>query len=249
LRFLKDLVRRTTRKVGHEIRKFPSVSFSAAPVFDMAVQLLMATRGERVKFIQVGANDGKFGDPLRKYILKYPWHGILVEPQPDVFVKLCENYAPFADQLKFENVAIAEGQTTIAMYRLASGAKSGVSDGTYRSSVVSACADVTARQLGIRPRDLERFLVPCTTLDDLIIKHHATDLDILQIDTEGYDWQVLKTLKFSNARPAIIQFEHGHLSHRDIDHAVRFLNSCAYRIFWGGWQSDTIALRSDFVEG
>jgi FkbM family methyltransferase len=215
----------------------------------MAVQLLMATRGEHMKFIQVGANDGTFGDPLRKYILKYPWHGILVEPQPDVFLKLCENYASVADRLKFENVAIAGGHTTIAMYRLAPGANSRASDGTYRSSVVSAYASVTARQLSVSRRDLKQFLVPCTTLDNLITKHNVADLDILQIDTEGYDWQVLKTLTFSNARPSIVQFEHGHLSHRDIDHAVDFLNSCAYKIYWGGWQSDTIALRSDFVQG
>ena len=43
-------------------------------------------------FIQVGANDGITGDDLRKYILKYQWHGILVEPVPYVFDRLIKNY-------------------------------------------------------------------------------------------------------------------------------------------------------------
>jgi FkbM family methyltransferase len=77
----------------------------------------MAVRGERLNFIQVGANDGKSENPLYRYILNYPWHGILVEPQPDIFGKLCENYAAIANRLIFENIAIAKGLSTVAMYK------------------------------------------------------------------------------------------------------------------------------------
>ena len=31
-------------------------------------------------FIQIGSNDGRFGDPIRKNIKKYNWSGILIEP-------------------------------------------------------------------------------------------------------------------------------------------------------------------------
>ena len=101
--YFKTLIRSLFRKFGYRIQKYPSVTFSSVPVFDLSVQLLMAARGPCLNFIQVGANDGRYGDPLRKYIMKHPWHGILIEPQPDIYAKLCENYASVRDRLIFEN--------------------------------------------------------------------------------------------------------------------------------------------------
>ena len=104
---LKTLLRKVIRKHGYQIQKYPFAAFSPIPVFDLSVQLLMAVRGNRLNFIQVGANDGEYGDPLHRYIFKYPWHGILIEPQPDTFAKLRENYAAMKNRLIFENIAPA----------------------------------------------------------------------------------------------------------------------------------------------
>jgi hypothetical protein len=38
--------------------------------------------GHEFTFIQVGAFDGITTDPLHKYITRYGWRGILMEPQP-----------------------------------------------------------------------------------------------------------------------------------------------------------------------
>src|ERR1035438_3422409 len=81
------------RKLGYEIRKAPLPSYQSAPVFSLAIHYLLATRGDQLSFIEVGANDGEFDDPLREYIVKYPWKGVLIEPQPDVFERLKANYA------------------------------------------------------------------------------------------------------------------------------------------------------------
>lgn len=61
---------------------------------------------EQFYFIQIGANDGVTGDDLRKFIEKYNWHGILVEPVPHVFKRLQNNYSGFK-HLIFENSAIS----------------------------------------------------------------------------------------------------------------------------------------------
>jgi FkbM family methyltransferase len=103
----------------------------------LSVQFLIAVRGEKLNFIQVGANDGKYVDPLRGYIFKYPWHGILIEPQPDIFAKLRENYAVIKNRLIFENIAIAKGVSTIAMYRAPGGRPSRGRDDLQLASVVS----------------------------------------------------------------------------------------------------------------
>jgi len=49
--------------------------------------------GPDLAFIQIGAFDGMTADPLRKYIEKYGWRGVLVEPQARAANKLRELYA------------------------------------------------------------------------------------------------------------------------------------------------------------
>src|SRR5271156_6703918 len=105
------------RKIGIEVRKFPSVAFQPVSVFNLAVRLLMEKQGTEISFVQVGANDGVFGDPLRSYITKYPWRGVLVEPQPDVFDRLVRNYEPYADRLILENLAISSDRSELVLYK------------------------------------------------------------------------------------------------------------------------------------
>ena len=203
----------------------------------------MANKGEAISFIQVGANDGSYGDPLREYVLKYPWRGILVEPQEMAFKTLRENYAAAADRLIFENAAISRS-ANIMMYRAPAHC---AGNEIYAASVVSTDPGVVARQLGLKLEQLEQFSVPCVTLDCLIERHELKKLDLLQIDAEGYDWHVLNTLSLANVKPSIIQFEHGHLSNDSIDKVAKFLDANGYSIYWGGHQSDTVALSSNFI--
>src|SRR5580704_6695904 len=111
-------LRSAARRFGFEIRKAPFANFESVPVFDLALQYLLTTRGSELTFIEVGANDGEFNDPLREYIVKFQWRGVLIEPQPDVFERLKLNYAGQSDRLSFENVAISTDTAPIALYRL-----------------------------------------------------------------------------------------------------------------------------------
>jgi len=237
---LKTFIRKVVQKCGYQIQKYPFVVFSPIPVFDLSVQLLMAERGTSLNFIQVGANEGEYGDPLHNFIVKYPWHGILVEPQPDIFAKLRENYAAIQNRLIFENIAIAKDLSTIAMYRAPG------NPNVYESSVASVNPKAVARQLGLRLRHLEQFLVPCTTLDELVRKYNMSHIDVLQIDAEGCDYDVLKTLDLSEVSPLLIQFEHGQLTRQKISGAVEYLSTHGYRVLYGGHQTDTLALHRSF---
>jgi hypothetical protein len=48
--------------------------------------------GQELTFIQIGAFDGITADPLHKYVGKYGWRGVLVEPQPRSADQLRELY-------------------------------------------------------------------------------------------------------------------------------------------------------------
>lgn len=242
---LKNVIRSLASKAGYEVRKAPVTPYISLPVFHLAVRYLMALKGEDIGFVQVGANDGRFGDPLRDYILEHPWHGILVEPQPDVFARLRANYAALADRLVFENCAIASDSSSVTVFRAT---PESVEDPEYASTVASMKPNVTARQLGVGVQQLEPLNVPCMSLDALAAKHRLVGFDLLQIDTEGYDLQVLRTLDLMQIQPAIIQFEHGHFSPRDIDAAVQHLDNYGYMTYYGGHQGDTVALSGEIFQ-
>ena len=246
---MKWLLRQLAGHFGYEIRKAPLRNYQAAQIFDLAVHYLMSTVRQPLTFIQVGANDGqRFGDPMRKFIVNYRWTGVLVEPQPDIFEALKLNYAGFEHRVWFENIAISRESDPMPLYRLPSTSPLSHDSRSFASSVASPSRRITARQLGISKGSLETILVPTGRLDDLVERYGLEDLGILQIDTEGFDWEVLQTLDLTKTRPWIIQFEHGHLSPKVIGVMTANLNSAGYLVYFGGHESDSVAMRADLLE-
>ncbi|MCA3030160.1 MAG: FkbM family methyltransferase [Rhodocyclaceae bacterium] len=240
---LRQLARTTLKEFNLELRKFPGGSFKPAPIFDLAIHCLMEQRGQAIQFVQVGANDGVHVDPIRKYVLRHPWEGLLVEPQPAVFSRLVENYSAVAHRLKFENCAVSPTAKSVTLF-----CAPDLLDGSpeHSAAVVSVDAATTARQLGVPRKSLRSITVPCVTLAALFEAHAIVDLDLLQIDVEGHDLEVLLSMDFANHVPRVIQFESGHLSPNDCRRASDLLYSFGYSMFWGGYQGDAVALSQEF---
>jgi len=232
---------------GVEVRKVPGQQSSQLPVFQLAVNLLMAQRQPSLSFIQVGANDGVYVDPLRSYVQRFGWRGILVEPQPDVFDRLVENYRDQGDRLIFENVAIAPRDREVVLYRVP-GLTAVAGERMLDSlSVTSAHPQVVARQGGVAAQELERVVVPALRLDELIERHGFADLDLLQIDCEGYDGEVLQAIDLQRHRPRLIQFEHGHMARPDLVALERRLAGHHYRLLYGGRFADSLAMPEEVL--
>ena len=56
--------------------------------------------------------------------------------------------------------------------------------------------------------NLIKLPIKIITLDDFINKKKITNIDLLKIDTEGYEYKVLKGLKKNHSKIKIIYFEH-----------------------------------------
>ena len=110
---------------------------------------------------------------------------------------------------------------------------------------VSAVPSVLARQIDVAEVDLKRIEVPSMTLDALFAKHGIEELDLLQIDTEGFDWEVLQSLNLTRVKPALIQIETGHLSRHALGKVARCLTDAGYLFYYGGWQGDSVAMLRD----
>jgi FkbM family methyltransferase len=170
--------------------------------------------------IQIGACDGVMADPIHEWILKDHWRGVLVEPQKLEFERLKNTYRNELDRIVLENVAIAESEGTRTLYR--------VKDSELKSDWQRGIASLLHRH---RPDD-ERFtseVVPCITLETLLNRHRVSRIDLLQLDVEGYDFEIIKMIDFEKIRPTLIRYEHAGLRSSDKHACKALLAAHGYR--------------------
>lgn len=162
-------------------------------------------------FVQIGANDGVKGDPVRRHVQRYNWTGLLVEPVPHIFADLRRNYAGQRG-LNFANVAITETDgvdTMFAAVQLPNGHTNPLSPiSTFDPKIIEK-----HRWMADNPDDLTQPTeVQTRTLPSLLYEFGVEHIDGLFVDTEGYDKRVLDQLDLTTHAPNFILYEHGHLS-------------------------------------
>jgi FkbM family methyltransferase len=209
---------------------------------------ILSAFGSRKKeffFVQIGAYDGLESDPIQASVRESRWTGILVEPQPDAFENLKRNYANVPN-LVFENVAIAASQGVLPLYKLRD-EFAHLFHGDHRM-LSSFDSEHIMKHLSERVDvgvALETFHVPCLTLSSLLAKHAVQKIDLLQIDAEGYDYEILKLVDFGQAKPTIIHFEHAHLGPLEKGECIQLLVSHGYKVVTGAY--DMIAFQSRWM--
>lgn len=160
-------------------------------------------------FIQIGANDGIKADPIYLYTKMYGWKGILVEPVKYIFKNLKENYE---DGLIFENVAIANKNGFKKFYRL----KKINDDVPLWCDEIGSFIKKNVIKYEDKIKNLRKYLIiediRCLTLKSLLNKHKVKKIDLLMIDTEGYDYNILKQIPFGKIKPKIIIYEDRHFN-------------------------------------
>jgi FkbM family methyltransferase len=165
-------------------------------------------------FIEIGSNDGVQHDYLRPFIVDRPWSGVMVEPVPYVFERLRRNYGSL-ERVELENAAIADRDGTLPFYHLREAAPDEREElpGWY-DGIGSFSREVVASHVAHIP-DVEsrvvRAEVPAMTFESLCRKHRVSKLDLLLIDTEGYDFEIVKSIDLSARHPRLLVYEHYHL--------------------------------------
>lgn len=172
---------------------------------------------DNFRFVQIGAFDGVSNDAVHELIKTHDLRGILVEPQPKVFEELRRNYEGYP-QIHLVNGAVA--------------ADDGVRDYYTRTSLRSQQASFDRghlRRHNASDNEIVTLQVTCYRLESLLEKYGFDHIDLLQIDAEGYDYEIIKTIDFDRIKPAILRFEHEHLTDRDADECLEMLSSNGYR--------------------
>ena len=209
---------------------------------------------ENVVIVQIGAYVGDTeNDPLtaclRANLTVHPRsRAVLVEPVKEYFERLKRNYADLPGA-EFENVAIADIDGECTFYRL------GVDPEEYgQPDWLAQCSSMREDRMtdlwdgcpSEGDPEIKAFwhahsvaeTVPCVRLETLLERRGITHLDFLQIDTEGSDYDILRTLDFSRIRPTYINYENELLG--DDEPACRaMLIAAGYELF--DWDTNTLA--------
>jgi FkbM family methyltransferase len=169
-------------------------------------------------FVEIGANDGDQHDHLRPFLDGGRWRGIMVEPVPYVFERLRANYGSRA-AIALENAAIADRDGELPFYHLLE-APDRSAEGLPRwyDGIGSFSREAVLNHAALLPELEDRVVcvpVPCLTFTGLCERHGVERVDLLIVDTEGYDHQILRSIAWAVHRPRLVVYEHYHLSGED----------------------------------
>jgi FkbM family methyltransferase len=240
---IKPLVHKLIHALGYEISKIPDPPETRVYPFIDLLDLVtrdLLQKQPNLFFMQIGAHDGSFADPIHHLVKQHHWRGILVEPQPLAFQRLQQNYAGEA-QLIFENAIVSQQPGTMKFYGIQQ--PQGVEFPLWLEQSASLDRQALAGALfywkniekhpGI-PDDfeslIEEFDLPTTTIETLLQKHQVPQLDLLIIDTMGHDFEIIRSLPFDRIKPAVIHFEHSLLSKSDRQYCMEYLEAQGYRL-------------------
>ncbi|HBC86807.1 MAG TPA: hypothetical protein DCZ94_07630 [Lentisphaeria bacterium] len=231
MRFAKDIIRKMFSVSGYSIGRIQKPCNAEYFYLTKFLNYYLEKKGA-FYFIQIGANDGVTFDPIREFIIRNPGKvkGILLEPMKEAYSKLVGNYKDFPDIIK-ENLAIHNTEKEMTLYKVDPAKR----ELLEKWSGGMASFNNEHHKLSNTPKEfILEEKVKCISLEELLLRHEVKKLDLLQIDTEGYDAEIIMNIDFSRIKPSIIRFEHGYMDKimgKDkVEAILKLLNDNGYQI-------------------
>ena len=150
-------------------------------------------------FVEIGAYDGVALSNTLALEKQYGWKGICVEPLDTRFEKLVLNRTAHCCNLAVYNESNLDVSFDIE-------ADSGMLSG------ISTHIDAHKYVVNKNKRTVK---VKTISLNDLLVKYNAPNfIEYLSLDTEGSEYEILRTLDFSRWAFGLIDVEHNHIEPR-----------------------------------
>lgn len=238
------------RKLKEKIKKIPILGklfielfFFVKPNRKLGYWIKRYLDSDSSNIVQIGSNDGKTGDPVYDLLRQNTaWKALLVEPVPYLFKRLKANYKN-NPRFAFENVAINDGQVQ-TFYAIKPEASISIPELPHWYDQLGSFhkANILKPFKGQLEPFIEEIELQGITLETLFSKHSLKTVDLLHIDTEGYDWNILSQLNLEKYAPILIIYEHKHMNKVERRQSIEFLSQ-DYFIFNFG--SDYLAIRQN----
>ncbi|WP_018610998.1 FkbM family methyltransferase [Segetibacter koreensis] len=196
-------------------------------------------------FLQIGSNDGVSNDPIHVYVKKNKWKGIAVEPVKSNFEKLKKTYKDYPEVVVV-NAAVTSQNGKALIYKI---------DERFLDQLPSWCTQLASfnkivieSHKNILPgidKKITEEVVATININDYLREINVSKVDLIHIDTEGYDFEILKLIDIDKLDPDLILYEHKHLAPSTASDANKLLEQYGLSVFIG--QYDTIAIKDDFL--
>ena len=198
-------------------------------------------RSRQFLFVTVGAFDGLTNDPISRFVRSHECHGILLEPQPNVYARLSANYHDFP-QCTLLNAAIDEVSGSRTLYYVPPG---NAALPPWTEQIASFRLEHLLHHETQAPGlsdCIHTQEIQTISFRDLIDKYRLRAIDVLQIDAEGMDGQLLEWFPFERLRPAVLHYETTHLSRKELLVTRNHLKQFGYKVSEADSASDDMAV-------
>jgi FkbM family methyltransferase len=200
--------------------------------FDDVICRYMFEHGQACTFIQVGAYDGLAADPLRRYIERCGWCGVMLEPQPGPAAQLRRLYKDNANIVILE-AAVDSERVTRTLYTVECDSLP-----NWAGGLASFDRRHILRHDYLLP-NIEKFIrelrIQCIPFGEIIESQSwGRQLELLQIDAEGADGRILSLFPFDRLKPAIVHWEIKNMTKVEQEMALDLLCAHGYRIARSG---------------
>ena len=251
-------MKRLFHRFGLDVKRVGSLVWQAelGPL-EVALTVLLSER-KFVNIVQIGANDGRVNDPIYPFATRYPdrTHLLLIEPQAQLIPSLSENYE-FHTSKTIVRVAVgAEG--ILDLFSVSPDAWPYLNVPYARGwPEYRAPTGITSVDKAHVARWLNQYLDSRISVEDAIVRiqveskalvdiideaEYGRFVDVLQVDTEGFDDQVIYHSSLDLLRPPIINFEHENLDEERVRTLFRYLRHRGYVLIRD--RRDTLCLRT-----
>lgn len=195
----------------------------------------------KVSVLQIGANDGITHDPIHKFIKRDQWSGLLLEPQKDVFDQYLSKLYALDEDIQTMNAALGPQNEKTTIYKIAFSSKRWATGlATFNKEVlIKAFDDGRIERFASKYGDhipknpslwIEEDEIEMLSVETVMAKSKMKTIDLLMIDTEGYDFKIIKLVLAANYLPDCIIFEAHHFTEEEKKACLDLLRSKNYSI-------------------
>ncbi|MDA8886792.1 FkbM family methyltransferase [Bacteroidia bacterium] len=234
-------MRRIIKKVLKIIREPQQFSFILSlnrPNNELQIQNLLQSLVKKnlhdnFFFIQIGANYGVSFDLINSPINEFNLKGLCLEPVNEYFNQLVETYKN-SNNVTCLNLAIHPTEKSVELYKVDANR---FEDLPNWSKGIASIHPEHHKLSGTPSIAIQKEVVDAISFQELIQKYKLKYLDLLAIDTEGFDLDIIHSINFDQITPSIIIFEHlveyEETKQALFDQIITKLSHYGYLIFFG----------------
>jgi FkbM family methyltransferase len=156
-------------------------------------------------FFQIGTNNGN--DLFRELVIENkPDIIILVEPNENLINEIKQNYSGIENVYIYNNAIYYNDDEILELYIPS---KNGIMGARADNNIIYNDANFSLLPMNDwgNKNDMVKIKAKSVTFDKICSIHNITNIDYLQIDTEGFDTEIIKMIDFSKYKIHKLRFE------------------------------------------